>query len=139
MTAKPLRVIVRPMVDHQKRYAAAIARIYDLSNIEKWIGGDRPGQKPVHVFDFENGVRLIISREAFPGKPPRIHVSASLNDLTTMPTAATMDAVAARRKFREVVGDVFLELTGRPIPYGSFMCWSDKGVPHWSIPDEAIA
>jgi len=37
----------------------------------------RPGANPRHVFDFPDGMRLIVSFDTWQGQPPILHVSAS--------------------------------------------------------------
>jgi hypothetical protein len=62
------------------RFAAAI-------DTEPYVAGEepRPGTQRRHVFDFPDGLRLIVSRDQYPaplGKRPMvgIHMSASMHD-----------------------------------------------------------
>jgi hypothetical protein len=54
------------------RFAEAMSVIYEVDT----VGGKRPGLKRKHVFDFFDGMRLIISRDKFKGEVC-LHVSAS--------------------------------------------------------------
>jgi len=57
------------------RFMAALGRVYDVAKIVDHES-DRPGQHRENVFDFEDGVRLIISAESFDGSM-FFHVSGS--------------------------------------------------------------
>ncbi len=65
-----------PINKLRQRYTKALEDIYlaepDLKN--------PPSGKRKHVFDFNSGLRLIISRDILKGKEPDIHVSASWFD-----------------------------------------------------------
>ena len=61
----------------QSRYAAAIANIYDIEAIDAGHQ-PRPSNQPQHVFDWADGLRLIVSRDRFPDGRTAIHVSGSL-------------------------------------------------------------
>jgi hypothetical protein len=60
-----------------KRYPAAVERVYDLH--EMW-DKRRPGLNRQHVFDFEDGLRLIVSRERHDSDEVMLHWSASIDE-----------------------------------------------------------
>ena len=66
-----------PSFSLAKRYPEAVERIYELH--EMW-GQDRPGMKRKHIFDFEDGLRLIISRERHDSNEVLLHWSASIDE-----------------------------------------------------------
>lgn len=86
----------------------------EWETFEDWARKDRPGKHRKHVFDFESGLRLIISRDRFnlQGKaiPPFIHLSASWsND----PPASMYDAsVQVKNAWSELGGNGMPDLLG---------------------------
>lgn len=67
-----------PEVELRIRYPAALDPIYDPNDvIEHRV--KRPGAQRKHVFDTEDGYRLIVSREQLKGSPVVLHISVSLN------------------------------------------------------------
>ena len=63
----------------RRRYASAIVTTRSVRRIQ--AGGKRPGQSPINVFDFEDGVRLIVNDELNDTQPKSsryLHVTASL-------------------------------------------------------------
>jgi|SRR5688572_4008147 len=61
-----------PLESLKARFPKAIDTIWGKIKTE-----DRPGMYREHVFDFEDGLRMIISREVLIDPEPVIHVSAS--------------------------------------------------------------
>lgn len=57
------------LAQHRERIPAALDPVYTLDMLET---EGRPGLKPEHVFDFEDGMRLIISKDR-----PEEHVCAA--------------------------------------------------------------
>jgi len=101
---------------------------------------DFPGQHRRHVFDFDDGLRLIISRDELPqalgdtGTDVVIHVSCSVDEESTLGgtlprTEAGIDTlgkIAGRR-----IGDLF-GTAEAPEP----MYWKDGRVGHWFLEAE---
>ena len=68
-----------PLAKLRARYAAALAPIHDAESL--MLGTvERPGQRRRHVFDFDCGYRLIVSRERMPTGVVRTHVSGYTRD-----------------------------------------------------------
>jgi hypothetical protein len=64
-------------IEHNReRYSACLREIHDVEAIQ-YSGAKRPGEMPEHIFDFNDGTRLIVSRERFPDGKVWLHVSAS--------------------------------------------------------------
>lgn len=58
------------------RYPDALIELVD--GVEVMTGRrEAPSGDPKHVFDFENGLRLIVSRDRIPGGAIGVHLSAS--------------------------------------------------------------
>src|SRR5688572_5764718 len=60
----------------KERFKDAVKKSYDVEKIAE-NPKERPGQKGEHVFDFEDGIRLIISRDRFKEKEV-LHFSGSI-------------------------------------------------------------
>ena len=63
----------------KKRYAQAFEKTYDVNKIGESQSTDRPGLHRENVFDFKDGLRLIISKDQHNGDL-YLHASASLRE-----------------------------------------------------------
>lgn len=117
----------QPTEKLKSRYQEAIKSSYDVSAVTHGQI-ERPGEKPQHVFDFENGIRLIISRDHYKGKEV-IHISGSF-DLGTYTGSLKQSVIEARMHlcYCEIAGPVKL---GRPT-------YSQGGIPHWFIEHQIL-
>jgi hypothetical protein len=77
MPAVPVHVETMPVL--QARYAAAVTPLYQSADIRDGRVA-RPGVQRKHVFDLENGVRLIVSRERFLDGRIGVHICGSFHD-----------------------------------------------------------
>lgn len=68
----------QPLSQLKERYNYAIKARNNLTNILA-NPEERPGAKPVHIFDFEDGIRLIVSRDVIK-EMEVIHFSGSINE-----------------------------------------------------------
>ena len=83
----------------EARFAAAFEGVYDADEIRR---GDvkRPGQQRRHVFDFEDGMRMIVSRERM-GAECVVHVSASLTeDSPLLPGIGSLGEIVQKAQLR---------------------------------------
>ena len=71
----PVKIASEPLDSLRARYAKALEFVYDVQAIVD--GGIHPGECAANVFDFEDGLRFIISRERTEDGEVMIHVSAS--------------------------------------------------------------
>jgi hypothetical protein len=73
---KPLTVS-----EHRNRWSAALVKVWEygipLDSIADHLG-DRPGQHREHLFDFHDGIRLIVSADKY-GDGTYLHVSVSVS------------------------------------------------------------
>lgn len=101
------------------RYALAVARVWDLQEIK--AGGARPGQAPECIFDTEDGLRLIISRERNPDGLVNLHMSMSAQE-GALPALGITDRPAlvhlAVNRLRWIRGSV---------PMGNVIIWVSQG------------
>lgn len=126
MNAPPVPVTVMTSIEHRKRWAGAVARVWDF--MDNGLGSvDRPGMHQEHVFDFHDGLRLIVSTERLPPDGiARLHVSASI-----LAHSRLFDQVARKRMSRDgfvtLVRERVTFLSGR----SATLCyWSSEGIPH---------
>ena len=117
------------------RYVAALARVYDLTH-PAVTTTDRPGQKPEHVFDWDDGLRLIVSRELDPIAGEVLHLSASVTPRSTLYFGIVDRGTptAAQQHFCNVALQRWSWLAQREDFQAEFLGFSEgKGVPHWWI------
>ncbi len=133
--AQPLAFEAQPITALAARYQKALEGVFTQARVQ---AGERPGLIRAHVFDFENGLRLIISRdETYKGPEGHLHVSASVEDRDDCTAAiairhmiAHAGIAAGKRTLQELAMAAFATIAGRPMPL--FLGWThDKGVPHW--------
>lgn len=70
------------------RLPQALSVVYNYEIIES--GGQRPGEQRQHVFDFEDGIRCILSVDEGQQTPRHLHMSFSLHDYNWMTVAQFM-------------------------------------------------
>lgn len=107
------------------RYPLAVRRSYTFAE----AAAEQFGRQRKHVFDFEDGMRLIISREKF-WLNGSIHVSASrlcanIPLITLFVEPALRDALLlnVRSRFREISGN-----------HNDFvLVLIDEGIPHFAV------
>jgi hypothetical protein len=121
--------------EHRNRWAAATARVWDFTNLEGIaelpLDADRPGVHPEHIFDFHDGLRLIVSVDRYGDDGDYLHVSASARPDSTLwrkiknglPLKQLGDLVKERVRF----------LSGREVTLG-YVTFPGKGVPHYFDP-----
>jgi hypothetical protein len=63
-----------PVTALQARYAAAVEHLYE----GRELAGSRPGNQRQHVFDWADGLRLIVSRERTAEGRVGVHFTASV-------------------------------------------------------------
>ncbi len=130
-----------PLEELRRRYDAAVADVYDHADVGTF-GANRPSEKPQHVFDFEDGLRLIISRER--SSPLEgIHISASLQPGRPL-YFALPEMLRPPQVLKRMALDRWAELTGALSPAdvqeaiergeAKFAGFSPgKGIPHWFV------
>jgi hypothetical protein len=112
----------RPIEEHQARLPVALARLFHAEDAER--GGDRPGLHPECYFDFEEGVRLLVSREDWFGRRV-IHASASVRPDSMVTLIYQGSTIAVRldaiKRLLATIGLEGMTLVGI----------NSDGVPHW--------
>lgn len=134
MIMPPVPYTTETLAQLQARYPKALEHVYDQVAIEE-RGTIRPGECPANVFDFEDGLRLIVSREREREGRIVLHVSASFR--TECKIAHEMRRQLKRTPRYEIVDRWaktiparFAELSGDDTPL-RFIGWSDRMIPHW--------
>jgi len=78
----------RALAVQRRRYPAAIVDIFDhQEGLPSALAGELRRIDPVHVFDFEDGLRLIVSRERTLNGRLHLHLSASVEPGTPVAAA----------------------------------------------------
>lgn len=116
-----LPFIPEPLEQLKKRYRAAIEKpvnaVYANQHPE-----ESPGKKRQHVFDCEDGMRMIISRD-YAGNDEVFHISASVED-------AIWKGPFDERLLKQMK-ERFAAISGSSIPNNSTFIVTEKGIPHW--------
>lgn len=115
----------------QQRWHKAVARIWDFTQLNpNEVPSERPGINPDHVFDFHDGLRLIVSTEQCPFGT-YLHVSASFRPRSKL---------YERCKHGKLSIDVAISLVKERVWYvgGQEIHFAflspEKGVPHFFNP-----
>jgi hypothetical protein len=86
-----------------------------------------------HVFDFSDGLRVVISRDALPGNPYGVHLSCSIWPATSLEIssrARSFKAQQFQRWFQEICERRFQRYFNVK---ATFRHWSEAGIPHWFV------
>lgn len=107
------------------RLPQALAPIYDPLDLRS--GELRPGEQRRHVFDFEEGIRLIVSRDLLidSSRPPEVHVSAS----AIRPADIARVVAMGQQAFVTRVFGLWTVLRGKKLRLVGFS--PGRGVPHF--------
>jgi hypothetical protein len=109
------------------RYPDAVKETIDIEKIDKGEI-ERPGLNREHVFDFFDGLRLVISRDKM-GLNTVLHVSASMYPTNTFQSAP---------EFVDFIIEHFSELRGEPVMGSVSFMITDKGIIHLTIPEKTF-
>lgn len=112
----------------QGRYPAALRKIFDCTT---GVPRPRPGELYSQVFDCEDGIRLIVSRDKESESDTFLHVSASFVEGTFVWNALKGSGDAGQKKFIEMVEERFSVISGdnQRLTFHGFSV--GKQVPHW--------
>ncbi len=118
------------------RYPAAVARVFHREDMLNIVPGSAAGLCPECVFDWHDGLRLIVSMDDLElGLPVLLHVSASSAPGSQVQLLRLAELADMRKglmaEFRALAEQRFLELSGRKCP--PFLWYSDPDqlVAHW--------
>jgi len=131
---RPLPHEPEPMAAMQARWEAAVEGDWNAESDAALA--EYPGLRRRHIFDFEDGVRLIAAFETgvFIGPVPALHVSASIRPGGNMEKflAGLPDVPARRAFFIVAVVRRLWTIAGRNIPLA--VLFFDGGIPHLAGP-----
>jgi hypothetical protein len=130
------RLQSEPLAALRARYGEAVRDVYDHACIAAGQQ-NRPSNQRKHVFDFQDGLRLIVSRDrTFVGRTG-VFVSASLMPGTPVYESLRLHRGDAREGFCTVVRERWQQLAdSKRMP--EFQGWSEAGIPHfvvWDLPE----
>jgi hypothetical protein len=113
-----------PIQQLQGRFAACLTACYDLNKLAtgQVPSKDRPGDKRENVFDCEDGLRLVVSRDLYEGREV-VHFSASVDRAYYK---GPMDRSLLNRMVER-----FYELYGSRPALHFIGLTNEKGIPHW--------
>lgn len=117
----------QPMAALQERFAEALRRVFDY---RAGVPDEIPSGLREHVFDFEDGVRMIVSRDMEDEGGVYLHVSASVEPGMLYATLITTRVITAQDFLRRVERR-FAQLSGQEEPLEFCGFTRGKGVPHW--------
>lgn len=111
----PLPFVAELLVTLRERFPKALEKVWEVTDPML----DRPGLHRENVFDFDSGLRLLISKDKLIDLKPEIHVSASWerNQPTTI------------REAHRQVNEAYHLLGGKE--YLRFLGQSANGIPHF--------
>lgn len=120
------------MAQNRARVREALAPLFHVEDAER--GGPMPGECPECVFDFTDGMRIVLSRECMPDGKILLHGSASAKPKSQCLSnwkGCLSAAQAARivRSFLDRVRGRLMEMTGKRFELAGFS--EDKNVPHF--------
>jgi hypothetical protein len=121
-----------PIASMRARYAAARKTLYVQEDVAAGLVAPPSGFR-AHVFDFEDGLRLIISRDRDPTGLVVIHLSASVVDDTPMYQHVCNGRIGMSEFFERVKIE-WQTLSGSTLT-PQLIGVSDKYVPHWIVPE----
>jgi hypothetical protein len=111
----------KPLAEHQARYARAIDHVHIRDE------GD-PGE---HLFDFDDGLRLLIVRQEIAGSEV-LYISASIAQGSAVWNACETGQMR-REEFTAAVVERFRALSSDPRPMHFMGFMTRKRVPTWTI------
>ena len=133
----PVEYNPQPLAQLKERYSKALSKLFVLEEVVE--GGDRPGLNPANIFDFEDGLRLIVSRDhGMVFGEERVHFSASLRPGSDLEQNARYQA---KKRGRDVAMNYILrraeagfrQISG--VAEFTFIGLSEgKYIPHWVLP-----
>lgn len=119
-----IQINPQPLPVLKQRFVDALKKLHNVKDIIKGTA-PAPSGNAENVFDFEEGIRIIISRELYQEKV-WLHFSGSITDAYKGPTDVQILGVIVK---------LFVELSGAQTTGLVYIGQStDKRIPHWIIP-----
>lgn len=125
----------QPLDQLRARYFEALKPLVDVAAV---MADENlsPGKRDLHVFDFEDGLRLIVSRDTNTGNV-WLHFSASMRagspiERKLIRKARVSGGDAAALSLQKIAGGRFVAISDEKLANWTFAGFSrTKGVPHW--------
>jgi hypothetical protein len=116
----------------RERFPSALAEVVDIESV--MLGNEViPGKLRKHIFDFADGLRLIVSREAIPRWGVYLHVSASFDEHSENFAKVRTGQIGIQEFFHMAL-DRYHAISGDPSQL-EFDHLSSRGIPHWKRPE----
>jgi len=111
----------------RSRYRAALIKVFDC---RRGVPYPQPSQLRGHVFDFEDGMRMVISRERVSETEQWLHMSTSFVPGTKNGNLLKRRALT-KEQFLELALETFAKLSHDHGPLEFIALTGEKGIPHW--------
>lgn len=121
--------IPQSMARHKTRLAECLKTVYDTSKILT-ESDERPGRFPQNMFDFSDGIRLIISRETIRSEEVT-HVSGSVDH-------AIWQYNNPEHCFNCMVKKILELFDLKKEDDISLVGFSEGGIPHWFVKSKTV-
>lgn len=119
-----------PMKSLKARYPAALERVYDYT--QEVLPNPTPSSRRCHVFDTEEGLRIIVSRDREAEHDVYLHVSISIRP--NYPLYAKVQRIKTDKEFWALLDsleEVYRQLSGDRDHLAFEGLSPGKKVPHW--------
>lgn len=132
-TAQTLPFVPEPLEALKVRYPEAVKETYIAEGVARGLIPP-PSAKREHVFDCEDGMRLIISREMFPSGHIGIHLSASFTAIDSPGVLALQEQMKRGQQgliaYLAAMTTRYGEIAGVERQTYEFLGMSDLQIPH---------
>lgn len=125
---------IKTATEHRPRWPAAVAKVWNMNAVYDAAMADpnynHPGARPENIFDFHDGLRLIVSMEQFDWGE-HLHVSASVRPDSPLYRDVAKGRIDMVELTHRVINRV--HFLGGPTVHFGFLT-PGKGVPHYYHP-----
>lgn len=117
----------QPQPALQERFPQALGRVFDF---RAGVPDELPSKLRAHVFDFEDGVRMMVSRDMEEEGKVYLHVSASVEP-GMLYWGLILSGAIGKSEFLRRMEHRFAQLSGQSEKLEFCGFSPGKGVPHW--------
>jgi hypothetical protein len=125
----------RSIGEHVQRYALALERCWVPIGEDDFPGGESPSNTEANIFDFAQGVRLVIWRGQADTGTVSIHVLAALCEDSPIYAVLERRGGEGLHELHEMASGLFALISGFvPLHFTGVYDVDGHGVPHWVGP-----